>query len=423
MLCCEAAMSMRAHARSRGHWLRSTAVGLAFSLSSAGGSAGAPRPSAQGVAPGDPLPGLTAAELEAARRGRAAFEEQKEISTGLGPLFNETSCSRCHNRGGVGGSGFQSVVLAGRLEAGVFDPSSAEGGPLLAQASVSLLRSPADRGLIPECRLPPDGEPVPRNATTVARRRTTALFGLGLVEATPDATFIGLAARQHPAIRGRAAMVHDSASGKPAVGKLGWKAQFPTLVQFSAAAYRNELGITNPELPTEQPPLGIPELASACDVVPELEDDGGDVRDAAAFIRLLAPVAPLPADDIARAGDGLFTQVGCDGCHVRVLRTGASTVAALSNREYQPFSDFLLHDMGALGDGIGEGDASPREMRTAPLWGMRLVKADRLLHDGRAKSLSDAIRAHDGQGAGARAAFMALPEPEQQALLAFLRTL
>lgn len=418
-------MSMRVHARSRSHPLRSTAVNvcLALSLSSAGGSAGAPAPSAQGVAPGDPLPGLTAAELEAARRGRAAFEEQKEISTGLGPLFNETSCSRCHNRGGVGGSGFQSVVLAGRLEAGVFDPSSAEGGPLLAQASVSLLRSPADRRLIPECRLPPDGEPVPRNATTVARRRTTALFGLGLVEATPDATFIELAARQPSGIRGRVAMLHDPASGKPAVGKLGWKAQFSTLVQFSAAAYRNELGITNPELPTEQAPLGIPALASACDVVPEPEDDGEDVRDAAAFIRLLAPVAPLAGDDAARAGDGLFTEVGCDGCHVRVLRTGASTVGALSHREYQPFSDFLLHDMGALADGIGEGDATPREMRTAPLWGMRLVKPDRLLHDGRAKSLVEAIRAHEGQGAGARAAFMALPEPEQQALLAFLRTL
>lgn len=375
------------------------------------------------MAPGEPLPGLTPAELEAARRGRAAFEEQKEIKSGLGPLFNETSCSRCHNRGGVGGSGFQSVVLAGRLEAGVFDPLSAAGGPLLAQASVSLLRSPADRQLIPDCHLPPDGEPVPGDATVVTRRRTTAVFGLGLVEATPDMTFVQLAARQPAAIRGRVAKVQDPATGRLAVGKLGWKAQFPTLVQFSAAAYRNELGITNPEFPTEQAPLGNPALAKGCDIVPELEDDGGDVRDAAAFIRLLAPVARLTADGTARAGDSLFTQVGCDGCHVRALRTGQHPVEALSEREYHPFSDFLLHDMGALADGIGEGDATPREMRTAPLWGMRLVKPDRLLHDGRAKSLSEAIRLHDGQGAAARAAFNALTEREQAALLAFLRTL
>jgi CxxC motif-containing protein (DUF1111 family) len=395
---------------------------LALWLWSASLSAGAPVSSAK-VAPGEPLPGLTAPELDAARRGRAAFEEQKEITSGLGPLFNETSCSRCHNRGGVGGSGFQSVVVAGRLDGGVFDPLSAEGGPILAQASVSLLRSPAERRLIPDCRLPPDGEPVPSNATTVARRRTTALFGLGLVDATPDTTFIDLAARQPAAIRGRAAKVRDPATGQLVVGKLGWKAQFPSLSRFTGAAYRNELGITNPEFPTEQAPLGSMALANACDIVPELEDDGADVRDAAAFVRLLAPVPPLEPDEAARAGDASFTEIGCDGCHVRVLRTGAHDVAALSNREYRPFSDFLLHDMGALADGVGEGDAAPREMRTAPLWGMRLTKSDRLLHDGRAKSLSDAIRLHDGQGAAARAAFVALPERKQQALLAFLRTL
>src|SRR4029453_12671467 len=96
-------------------------------------------------------------------------------------------------------------------------------------------------------------------------------------------------------------------------------------------------------------------------------------------------------------------QIGCDGCHVRTLVAGPSPIAALSNQTYHPFSDFLLHDMGSLGDNIGDnGTAGLTEMRTAPLWGMRLLGGRNLLHDGRATSVADAIQRHDGQGAAAR---------------------
>lgn len=377
--------------------------------------------SAAAVVAGGPIAGLTPEEAAVFGRGRAAFEEDRGVAQGLGPLFNESSCSRCHNRGGLGGSGFQVAVLAGRVEGGIFDPLSARGGPLIAQVSVSSLASTSVRRTIPECRLAPDGEALPDGANVVARRRTTALFGLGLVEATPDATFIALAGSQPVSIRGRAALVGQSGTALPAVGKFGWKSQFATLTQFSGAAFRNELGITNPEFPTEQLPGGDVSLLRACDVLPEPEDDGRAVRDAAAFIRLLAPIPRLEPAATARVGDGLFTRVGCDGCHVRRLRTGPSPIHALSERDYEPFSDFLLHDMGALADGIGgDGDATPGEMRTAPLWGMHLLNGKRLLHDGRAKSLAAAIAAHDGQAAAARAAFALLPEAKQQALLAFL---
>jgi CxxC motif-containing protein (DUF1111 family) len=119
----------------------------------------------------------------------------------------------------------------------------------------------------------------------------------------------------------------------------------------------------------------------------------------------------------------LFDRIGCAGCHVRALTSALSPIAALSEQVYAPFSDFLLHDMGVLGDGIAEGDAGPQEMRTAPLWGARLVGATRLLHDGRAHSFEDAIERHDGQGAAARTAFAALSERERQQLVAFLSTL
>ena len=251
------------------------------------------------------------------------------------------------------------------------------------------------------------------------------------MDATPDATFIALAAAQPAAIRGRVNMVFNIAAGTTTAGKFGWKAQVPTLFQFSGDAYLNEMGITNPEFLTEQPPNGNPALVAPCDIVAEPEDSGDDVEAFTDFMQLLAPVAPLPqnaAEPLAVgdpvAGDALFTQIGCDGCHTRTLTSGSSPIAALDHKAYHPFSDFLLHEMGTLGDGIGDnGIATVTEMRTAPLWGLRLVFKQSLLHDGRAKSLKDAILLHDGQAATARNAFAALGTADRDSVIAFLNTL
>src|SRR5207244_2366533 len=114
-------------------------------------------------------------------------------------------------------------------------------------------------------------------------------------------------------------------------------------------------------------------------------------------------------------------QIGCASCHVRSLTSGPSDVAALRFRSFEPYSDFLLHDMGRLGDGIPQGHASGREMRTAPLWGLHLPTT--YLHDGRATTVSDAILAHDGQARGARDRFAALRPDLQLRLLVLLRSL
>jgi CxxC motif-containing protein (DUF1111 family) len=374
------------------------------------------------AAPGGPLRGLGSAELERFERGRAAFEAARDVSAGLGPLFNDSACNRCHNKRGVGGAGIQVAVSVGRLDGEVFDPLLAQGGPTLATSSVTL--EAAARAAVPGCKLPRYGEDVPAQANVVARRRTTPLFGLGLVDATPDDTFLELARRQPPAIRGRAPLVPNPTKGGRSVGKFGWKARSPTLHQFSGLALANELGVTNPEFPTEHAPLGDASLLAGCDLVPGLEDDGQAVTRLTDFALLLAPIAPLEQSPSARAGDALFTRLGCDGCHVRRITSGPSPIAALSRKEYAPFSDFLLHDMGSLGDGIGgEGDAAPREMRTAPLWGGHLAGSARLLHDGRARSFGEAIERHDGQGALARDAFAALPSAQRLELVAFLETL
>jgi CxxC motif-containing protein (DUF1111 family) len=372
--------------------------------------------------PGGPLAGLTTAEQRLFAAGRAAFEADEDLKSGLGPVFNESACNRCHNRAGVGGAGLQSVVLAGKLDGHGFDALIDQGGPSFALVSVSQLRSVEVRRSIPDCKLPSDGELVPAEANVIARRRTTALFGLGLVDATPDVTFTALAANQPRAIRGRAARVSNISRRTSSVGKFGWKAQMPTLFQFAGTAYLNELGITNPEYPNEQAPLGSTELLAACDLVSGLEDGGEKVQRVTDFMSLLAPIAPLEQTPASRAGGALFNRIGCAGCHTPSLTSGESPIAALAHQEYRPFSDFLLHDMGALADQIAEGDAAPREMRTAPLWGLR-KNSTRLLHDGRARTVTDAITLHDGQGAVSRDAFRALSENERARLLAFLNTL
>jgi CxxC motif-containing protein (DUF1111 family) len=117
----------------------------------------------------------------------------------------------------------------------------------------------------------------------------------------------------------------------------------------------------------------------------------------------------------------VFQQLGCNECHVPNLTTGSHPIAALSNKIYSPYSDFLLHDMGALGDGMVQGEASGREFRTAPLWGLRAQRT--FLHDGRANNINDAITAHDGQARTSREAYQRLDAQARARLMAFLNSL
>jgi CxxC motif-containing protein (DUF1111 family) len=250
------------------------------------------------------------------------------------------------------------------------------------------------------------------------------LFGLGLVDATPDDTFCALAAKQArstPEVAGIVAMVPNLLTGKDSVGKFGWKNVNPTLFQFSADAYLNEMGITSPLFPEENCPQG--RCANlAFNPVPELNDaDGADVLAFANFMMFLGPPPRAPQTTQAVAGERVFATVGCAVCHTPTLVTGPNAVAALDGVEYHPYSDFLLHDMGSLGDGIVQGGAGARQMRTAPLWGLRAATS--LLHDGRAETPLEAILAHDGQGRRARDCFKALDTRDRAALLGFLDSL
>jgi CxxC motif-containing protein (DUF1111 family) len=363
---------------------------------------------------GQPLAGLPASLIGLFDAGRREFGEQENVDDGLGPVFNGRSCGECHNVPVLGGGSERLVTRIGTVTNGGFDPLTGLGGSLL-----------QNRGIGPREGSPHAfrGENVPRAATIVARRRSTPLFGLSLVDATPDAAFIALAAQQaarNDGTAGRVAMVDNLAAGMRTAGKFGWKAQVPTLFQFAGDAYVNEMGITNPSFPNENCPSGnCAELQF--NPRPGLNDGGEDTQALTDFMTLLAapPRGPITAD--ATAGEGVFQRIGCNACHVSTLQTGSHPVAALNRVTYHPYSDFLLHDMGSLGDGIEQGAANGREMRTAPLWGLRLLTT--YLHDGRARTIEGAIGAHDGQARPARDRFNALNATDRTRLLAFLRSL
>jgi CxxC motif-containing protein (DUF1111 family) len=139
------------------------------------------------------------------------------------------------------------------------------------------------------------------------------------------------------------------------------------------------------------------------------------------FMAFLGAPPQVPLTAQSRQGAQLFAQIGCVNCHLPALQTGPNASAALNKVTFFPFSDFLLHDMGSLGDGIAQANAGQREIRTAPLWGVRLQTT--LLHDGSAKSIPEAILKHQGQGRAASEAFADLNQGQQAALVAFLKSL
>lgn len=375
--------------------------------------------SGPGPRPGDPLPGLTPGELDRFQAGKAAFLEVEGAIDGLGPVFTDDACVKCHDAPAAGGGSDIVELRIGRRVDGAFDPLIELGGPIVQHRGIG-------QGTGYNGDYDYAGEAVPSEATIQAGRRSTPLFGLGLVDAVPDETFHYIARLQRfltPETAGRPHIVRRFATGEPAVGRFGWKSQIASVFDFTGDAYTNEMGITTPLVPHENAPQGDP-LALASNPLPNdapNEEDNEDLVLFTDFISLLAPPPRGPVTSEVRSGAILFSSIGCASCHIPVLRTGPSPVRALSNVSFAPFADFLLHDMGSLGDGIEQGDAGGREMRTAPLWGVSDQPS--FLHDGRASTIQAAILAHDGQGKMARERFAALNATRKRTLLAFLDSL
>lgn len=364
--------------------------------------------------PGGPFAGLAPNLLAEWRAGQQAFLQPATPPGGLGPVFTEAACAKCHNAPAPGGSGLRLVTRIGAIINGRFNDLVQFGGPAI-----------QNRGIGPFDGVNFVGEVVPPQATIVAQRRTIPTFGLGLVDAVPDATFIALAQAERvhsPLTAGTPSFVTDPTSGQLRVGKFGWKAQDPSVLTFCADASANELGVTNPIFRTENCPQGNCALLAANPAHSNPNDPNGHfVNLTATFVTLNAPPPRGPVGPNEEAGAAIFTQIGCASCHVPSLVTGPNAIPELNQVAFSPWSDFLLHDMGSLGDGIVQNQAGPTQMRTAPLWGVRYEQT--YLHDGRATSLDQAIREHAGQALAARNQYIGLNATQRAQLIDFLNSL
>lgn len=372
-----------------------------------------PAPRSVAGEPGTSLPGLSEAEVGQFRTGLALFNKVFTPEDGLGPAFNENQCSACHTSPAEGGSAAsERITKATRyVGPGQCDLLTSEGGVNVRKQATPLLRAHGMRR-----------EAIPASATEVGELITPFLFGLGLIEAIPEAT---ISSRADPddadgdGITGRAVRGPDGR-----LLRFGTKSDVATLEEFVRSALLMEMGLTTRGAERDLVNGGPPPTGT--DPVADPEVDERTVELLTAFTRFLAPTARMPARsrahaDTLAAGEQLFGEAGCTGCHTPSMRTGPSDVPALADKTVHLYSDLLLHDMGPDLVSVCGADASPSEHRTTMLMGLQ--HRDFYLHDGRTMDLREAILAHGGEAGSARDAFARLPWLHQEYLLMFLRSL
>jgi len=389
------------------------------------------------------VPGLDAAQQEQHLLGRGPFAFHWAAPQ-LGPLFNHDSCVACHLNNGRGLSQISPGVFGsqGLIRVSMDDgipavpggqvPVPELGLQLQDHATVGLPEANAQLAWEDHAEQLGDGEVVMLRAPrlTVARgngdplpagihmsyRQAPALIGLGLLEAVPDDTLDTLADPDDAdgdGISGRVNQAWDAGSMTTRRGRFGHKASVPRLVEQVAGAFANDMGLTNQIFPE---PDGMRDV------------NDQQLAQSAFHVSTLGVPAAAPRDGAATRGRERFTDFGCAGCHMPTLVTGESDVRSLARQQIHPYTDLLLHDMGdGLADGRADFLAQGLEWRTPPLWGLGLVQLvapeATLLHDGRARSITEAILWHGGEAADAREAFRTADRGDRAALLAFLGTL
>jgi CxxC motif-containing protein (DUF1111 family) len=423
---------------------------------------------------GQPAPNLTQSELTLHILGDRAFEATfvtppAPVNAGLGPQFNNVSCVACHIRDGRGmpekgsllvrvslpmAQSMKQAASASTKPSSIFqiDPKSSVTGT---EASVSLgnalpvpglgtqIQDQAVYGVQPKANVEiawqqtsgsygdgkpfqlrspqlnitrPDGKTLPPEVLT-SLRLPPPVFGRGLLEAIPEKTIVALADpgdRNQDGISGKVNRVWDVHQQKLVLGRFGLKANNPNLLQQNAAAYVNDMGVTNPLFPEKD---GSHEIDQK-------------TLDASTFYTqtLGVPARTLIDDPIVKKGETLFAQASCATCHIATLQTGNHPVKAIAHQTIHPYTDLLLHDLGSgLADGRPDFDATGQEWRTPPLWGLGLTQAvlpySGYLHDGRAQTLEESILWHGGEAEAAKEAFRQMPKGDRKALIRFLNSL
>jgi CxxC motif-containing protein (DUF1111 family) len=379
---------------------------------------------------------LAAASLDA-ETGKALFERQwvaapssTQSDDGLGPIYDARSCTACHAGAGVGALLPQPMIGTGivvrlgnahgtpdpiygfQLQTKALPGQMPEGAPQMTWRMQGDLR-------VPELRLGTLNFGSLALDTHASLRRAPSLYGVGLLADVPEREILAHAKEEknYYELTPEPAWLTDM-KGQRHLGRFGWQAVQPDLVGQVSSALSRDIGLSSSQYPD---PWGECSAAQkACRAGPHGAKSGevealDQLRDLiVAYLNSLPP--PKPRTD-TMGGRAVFVNIGCAACHA-MLHTA-------KGRKVDAFTDLLLHDMGTdLNDGIGEGAAKPGEWRTAPLWGLSArLAAGGLLHDGRARSVAEAIRWHGGEAAPSRARFDTLKADEQTALLSFVEGL
>jgi len=407
-----------------------------------------------------PAPNLDDYWAEFHAVGDLAFEAAfvtapANVNPGLGPLFNGTSCAGCHIRNGRGMAekGQRAIRVSYPLPDAETVPFSDHdfAAEAIAPASNAVpvpgigtqVQEQGVYGFEPEAivevawqeqqgaygdgtpytlRSPQvtlsrfDGTPLPEGIF-ISNRIPQPVFGTGLLEAIPEEVILQQADPEDSngdGISGRPNRVWDVEKQAEALGRFGWKANNPNLLQQSASAYINDMGVTNPL---------FPDADGTEDIDLEI------LKAAAVYVQTIAvPARTLLDNAQVQRGEQLFTTANCAACHRTDLQTGDHEIPALVNQTIHPYTDLLLHDMGdALADGRPDFQADGNEWRTPPLWGIGLAQTvlpySGYLHDGRARTLEEAILWHGGEAEASREAFRTMDASDRAALIWFLRSL
>ena len=362
-----------------------------------------------------PIEGLTPEQRRIFLRGDVAFNDEIfSVNTGLGPRFVATSCGSCHAGDGKGHL-FTTLTRFGQSDT-LANGFLHLGGPQLQERALP--------GFQPE--------QIPAGAA-FSKFTPPANTGLGLLEAITDATILALADEKDAdgdGISGRPNWINIPSysllrpgtverNGKY-IGRFGKKAAVYDLLQQTANAYNQDMGINST--------YEAYSTYNGLEVDPEISNQ--TVLDVVFYLQTLkAPIQRNQNDADVMAGKQLFVNISCGKCHTPQLQTGYSSIAAVSNKIIFPYTDLLLHDMGPdLNDGYTEGTALPAEWRTPPLWGLGLSKNSQggqvfLMHDGRAKSIEEAILLHGGEASQSKINFQELSSADKVRIIRFLESL
>lgn len=376
---------------------------------------------------------------------------------GLGPVFNQRACSSCHERDGRSEPFTRSGDMLGMLLRLSVPGETAHGGPVGDPNYGGQLR-PAGLLDIPGAGTPRvsyveipgtygDGTAYSLQKPTywieslnygplstevmISPRVGPAVFGLGLLEAIPEEALLAHAHEPDAdGVSGRPNYVWSDQNSRQEIGRFGWKANEPTVVQQALGAFLGDIGITSVLYQDET----CTSVMTACNQRASVGEHPELHERHTLAIGLYMRTLGVPArrdvkDPTARKGEALFDTMGCASCHVTTFQTGAyPEVLEVENQTIHPFTDLLLHDLGEeLADGRPDFQASGSEWRTPPLWGIGLLKTvnghELLLHDARARGMAEAILWHGGEATTAKERFRNAPAADREALLTFLRSL